>query len=537
MNRKITKGWGVGSLLRYLMGPGKENEHTAQHVVASWDGAPERHQPPGRAARGEKGCAFDVRALAAELNVAAVAGGVSLSKPIRGSKGREVVWHCSLRNHESDRRLSDEEWAQAAQEVMHRTGIARRGDAGGCRWVAIRHAEDHIHIAAVLVRQDTGHRINPWNDRIHAGKACRDMEVRFGITQTAPLDRTAVRVPTRSEVEKGARRYRDEVVDTPEASRVRLCRAVRYAAAGSFDESSFYDALKNQGVKVAWRRDSEKRLLGYAVWIPGDKNAEGRPVRFAGSTLAPDLSLPKLRARWAATRRVDPIPPEPGELGPVGQREVDAAVAAAVAAMNRARGSFTRPGPGGEARAGVVHAAEDMVIAVTEATGGLTEKSAPPGGPADSYHRAAREPEVGQPVAFGPVAAELRTAARRLLRAGNLSGRAGSAAAGAALILALSALLAEIIAYHQERQRQAQTAAARATQQAMGRRQGGSRRPPGGPDGREMGPRRPEQTRTTRQEPAPRATPAPTRSGPPPVPRWRPMPPPGHSPRGPGLGR
>ncbi|MCU1654613.1 MAG: hypothetical protein JWQ60_5762, partial [Pseudonocardia sp.] len=40
MIAKVSRGWRVGGLLRYLMGPGRANEHTEQRVVASWDGAP-----------------------------------------------------------------------------------------------------------------------------------------------------------------------------------------------------------------------------------------------------------------------------------------------------------------------------------------------------------------------------------------------------------------------------------------------------------------------------------------------------------------
>lgn len=46
MIAKISRGWRVGGLVRYLMGPGRFNEHTNQRVIASWDGAPELHQPP-----------------------------------------------------------------------------------------------------------------------------------------------------------------------------------------------------------------------------------------------------------------------------------------------------------------------------------------------------------------------------------------------------------------------------------------------------------------------------------------------------------
>ncbi|WP_433347275.1 hypothetical protein ACQP25_29610 [Microtetraspora malaysiensis] len=46
---------------------------------------------------------------------------------------------------------------------MNRTGLARDGDDDGVRWVAVRHADDHIHIVATLARQD---RTKPktWND-------------------------------------------------------------------------------------------------------------------------------------------------------------------------------------------------------------------------------------------------------------------------------------------------------------------------------------------------------------------------------------
>jgi len=53
---KISRGWSAGNLLRYLMGPGRANEHVDQRVIATWDGAPELHQPqPNTSA-----CGFDV---------------------------------------------------------------------------------------------------------------------------------------------------------------------------------------------------------------------------------------------------------------------------------------------------------------------------------------------------------------------------------------------------------------------------------------------------------------------------------------------
>ena len=41
------------------MGPGRFNQHNNQRVIATWDGAPELHQPPPNASV----CGFDVAAL------------------------------------------------------------------------------------------------------------------------------------------------------------------------------------------------------------------------------------------------------------------------------------------------------------------------------------------------------------------------------------------------------------------------------------------------------------------------------------------
>ena len=91
--------------------------------------------------------------------------GCSLSRWPRstGTTTAKPVWHCSIRAAPEDRLLSDAEWAQVAAAVMDRTGLAPAGDDRAVRWVAVRHAPDHIHLVATLARQD---RIRPkvWND-------------------------------------------------------------------------------------------------------------------------------------------------------------------------------------------------------------------------------------------------------------------------------------------------------------------------------------------------------------------------------------
>ena len=91
------------------------------------------------------------------------------------------MWHCSVRAAPGDRLLSDAEWGQVAGAVMDRTGFARHDDDLGARWIAVRHAPDHIHIVATLARQDGG-RVPTWNDFFRVRDACRDAERRLGLT-------------------------------------------------------------------------------------------------------------------------------------------------------------------------------------------------------------------------------------------------------------------------------------------------------------------------------------------------------------------
>jgi hypothetical protein len=50
------------------------------------------------------------------------------------------VWHCAVRAAPEDKVLSDDEWAQVACDVMHRTGLAPRGqEDDAVRWVTVRH--------------------------------------------------------------------------------------------------------------------------------------------------------------------------------------------------------------------------------------------------------------------------------------------------------------------------------------------------------------------------------------------------------------
>jgi hypothetical protein len=205
------RGTRVGGLIWYLFGPGRREEHTDPHLVAGWR-HPAELEPPLRP-DGHR----DFRQLCGLLQQPhAVLGPRGFDRP---------VWHCSIRAAPEDRMLSDDEWAQIAGDILHRTGLSPFGqEDDAVRWVAVRHGVDHIHIVAMLARQDGGKpRLS--NERYRVREACRAAEERYGLRGTAPGDRTAARRPTRAENEKTRRNGRLE------PPRVTLRRAVSTAAA------------------------------------------------------------------------------------------------------------------------------------------------------------------------------------------------------------------------------------------------------------------------------------------------------------------
>ncbi|AZK97080.1 MULTISPECIES: relaxase/mobilization nuclease domain-containing protein [Streptomyces] len=282
-------------LLYYLYGPGTHEEHTDPHLVAAWDSlAPD----PGR----------DPDATYADLQQL-------LDQPVEaagGRRGKPHVWHLSLRAAPEDPVLTDEQWGEIARRMVAATGIAPAGDNAGCRWAAVRHADDHIHIIATLAREDgRTPRLN--NDAARGQAEARLIEAEYGLRRLNAGDGTAARRPTSAERHKATREKRER---TP---REELRETVRRAVAGTQDETEFFDRLAAAGLLVRQRVAPSGDLLGYTVALPDDRNGKGEPVFYSGSKLAPDLSLPRIRERWTTP---DEPPVENTEEQPVGLRPV-----------------------------------------------------------------------------------------------------------------------------------------------------------------------------------------------------------------------
>jgi hypothetical protein len=306
---KVIRGANAGRLLYYLYGPGKANEHTDPHLVAGF-GDPAELEPERR-----PGGSRDLRRLAGLLaQPMAALNGDNYAKP---------VWHCSIRAAPEDRLLSDAEWAQVAATVMDRTGLAPEGDDRAVRWVAVRHAPDHIHLVATLARQD---RIRPkvWNDFFRVREACQQSEQQFGLRSTAPADRTAARRTTRAETEQASRRGWEE------PPRVTLRREVCTAAAGASTEEEFFTRLAQAGVLIRRRNSTinPREVTGYAVGLPHHTAKDGQAIWYGGGKLAADLTLPKLRARWGGTLGGDRLATASALSAPAARAVLRATVAA-----------------------------------------------------------------------------------------------------------------------------------------------------------------------------------------------------------------
>jgi hypothetical protein len=425
------RGEHVQPLLHYLFGPGRREEHTDPHIVAGWR-HPADLEPPLRP-NGKR----DFTKLAGLLlQPQAALGKRAYARP---------VWHCAMRAAPEDRLLSDDEWAQIAHEVMDRTGLSPYGQEDeAVRWVAVRHGDDHIHLVAMLARQDGGKPSVSWG-RYKVRAACLAAEQRYGLRSTAPADRTAARCPTRAESEKAARRGLEE------APRITLRRQVTTAAAAAGSEDEFFACLDRSGVLVRKRFSvtSPGQVTGYSVALPADTTKDGGPIWYGGGKLAADLSWPKLQQRWTPTRTA---PGWPHLTLTAEERNAiwdHAARAAADAAAQIRNLAWTNP----VAAADAAWATSDTLHVAAAMLGSRILRQA-----ADAYDRAARPPygRIPPPI---PAGNQLRQAARLLSAFAYLTG--DRSMTPIVLITRLAALAEAVAELRDAQQHAAQAAAAR----------------------------------------------------------------------------
>lgn len=302
----IVTGGDTGGLMRYLVGPGRANEHENPHVIAGsrdivrkwgdWETisvsqADElatrldayMHEtgtfPTGKARR------FNPATGQVEWN---------------GEIEANHVWHCSLSLSPEEAALGDEVWGRIASDFMDEMGFTGSDGKAPCRWVAIHHGSaknggDHIHIAATIVRED-GTKWNPWYDQRKAQRACNTLEHRYGLLVVESREHARGSRCDSAAAQNAAKR-----AGTSRTDRAVLEERLRAAATAAASEADFVRRARRLGVRLHPRFASGRTdiVVGYSAAL---RNENGQQTRWwGGGRIARDLTLTQLRTRWVDT--------------------------------------------------------------------------------------------------------------------------------------------------------------------------------------------------------------------------------------------
>lgn len=302
----IVTGGDTGGLMRYLVGPGRANEHTNPHVIAGsrdivrkwgdWETislsqASEiatrldayMHEmgtfPTGKARR------FNPATGQVEWN---------------GEIEANHVWHCSLSLSPEEAALGDEVWGRIASDFMDEMGFTGSDGKAPCRWVAIHHGSaknggDHIHIAATIVRED-GTKWSPWYDQRRAQKACNVLEHRYGLLVVESREHARGSRCDSAAAQNAAKRAGASRTD-----RAVLEERLRAAATAATNEADFVRQARRLGVRLHPRFASGRTdiVVGYSAAL---RTENGQQTRWwGGGRIARDLTLTQLRTRWEDT--------------------------------------------------------------------------------------------------------------------------------------------------------------------------------------------------------------------------------------------
>lgn len=215
---------------------------------------------------------------------------------------------------------------------------------------------------------------------------------------------------------------------TGPTARTVLTREVTAAASAAATESAFFAALKARGIDVTFRTAPGRpgSRTGYSVALPGLTARDGQPLRFAGGTLSPALTLGNLRARWRAGL--------PGTAPPGLYDGADAARiwnhATTVAREAAAELQAGRAGPG------TALAAADILTVAADVTGSTQLRKAAAG-----FSLAAQLPARERLPPPDPLTRALRTSARLIASSRPPAPYRSTAPAGTPVLLLLVALV------------------------------------------------------------------------------------------------
>ena len=302
----IVTGGDTGGLMRYLVGPGRANEHENPHVIAGsrdivrkwgdWEtiSISQASEIATRLDAYMHETGTFPRGKARRFNPAT--GAVEWNGEIEANH----VWHCSLSLSPEEAALGDEVWGRIASDFMSEMGFSGTDGKAPCRWVAIHHGSaknggDHIHIAATIVRED-GTKWSPWYDQRRAQKACNVLEHRYGLLVVESREHARGSRCDSAAAQNAAKR-----AGTSRTDRAVLEERLRAAATAAASEADFVRRARRLGVRLHPRFASGRIdiVVGYSAAL---RTENGQQTRWwGGGRIARDLTLTQLRTRWQDT--------------------------------------------------------------------------------------------------------------------------------------------------------------------------------------------------------------------------------------------
>lgn len=302
----IITGGDTGGLMRYLVGPGRANEHENPHVIA---GSRDIVRKWGD---WETISVSQASEIATRLDAYMHETGTFPTGKTRrfnpatgqvewtGEIEATHVWHCSLSLSPEEAALGDEVWGRIAADFMDTMGFTGSDGKAPCRWVAIHHGSaknggDHIHIAATIVRED-GTKWSPWYDQRRAQKACNVLEHRYGLLVVESREHGRGSRCDSAAAQNAAKRAGASRTD-----RAVLEERLRAAATAAASEADFVRRARRLGVRLHPRfaRGRTDIVVGYSAAL---RTEDGQQTRWwGGGRIARDLTLTQLRTRWQDT--------------------------------------------------------------------------------------------------------------------------------------------------------------------------------------------------------------------------------------------
>lgn len=305
--KQISIGATPGSLVTYLYGPGRANEHTDQRMVAGSDQLVAMSQSLDVRSSQDARAAL-VREFDGAWRQVRREKGLPLT-PEQGEKARgaaraDHVFHATLTLGPKDGALSDEQWAAAARTFVKEMGFIDSKDGADCAWMAVNHGDskngnDHIHIAVNLVRED-GRRANVHQSKRRTAQAGATVAKALGkeVVYDAEVSSGIGNIP-RAEWERAKRAGR-------EPERLQARRLVEAAAMNANSEAEFVRIARGLGLHVKPRVGTAHRQSpeGYSV-----KLKENGTIWLSPSKMDRSLGLAQLRERygWGLKERLDAV--------------------------------------------------------------------------------------------------------------------------------------------------------------------------------------------------------------------------------------